>query len=105
MTNEQKGNEQKGKHYSTLDYRNGFILHQIFMFLNKVNYVGCQNNDLPYPSPLPHPLPFYWINGLTNICEGKLRYYPLGIFFFCKFEYPTLTKLYLWPTLPQRSTP
>ena len=37
-----------------------WTVHQISMFSNKVNLLAGYNNDLP------HPLPSYWINELTN---------------------------------------
>ncbi len=40
-----------------------WMLHQIYMFSYKVKLAAGLNNDPPL---LPHPVPFYWINELTN---------------------------------------
>ena len=45
---------------------NGFIITWIFLY-HIVIYSGYNNN-----LPLPHPLPFYWINYLAN--KGDLCY-------------------------------
>ena len=42
------------------------MLHQIFMYSDKVKLAAGQNNDTPHPPPLPHHLPSYWINEQTN---------------------------------------
>ena len=55
--------------------KNGYIitriLHQIFMFHNKINSVAGL------------PLPSYWINGPTNKCKGILQAKLTSIFYSC----------------------
>ncbi len=64
-----------------------WILHQIFMFYNKVNSVAV-NNDLPHHPPLPQPLTSYWINGPTLKREGKLQ--PVMSTIFLLLYHPRL---------------
>ena len=53
-------------------YNNRYIitlmLHQISMYSDKVMLAAGYNNNIPHPTPLPHPLPNYSMNEveLTN---------------------------------------
>ena len=42
------------------------MLHEIFMYSDKVMLAASYNNDTPHPFPLLLPLPSLWINELTN---------------------------------------
>ena len=40
------------------------MLHQIFVYSNKVILTAGLNNDFPHPRHIPYPS--FWINELTN---------------------------------------
>ena len=39
-----------------------WMIHQIFMYSDKVKLTAGYNNNIPHPPPLSHPLPFNWMN-------------------------------------------
>ena len=74
-----KKNDKKGqeKAYFTLSWliarickRNGYtstwMLHQIFIFSNKVKLAAGLDNDFSRPTSLPYPLSSYWMNEPIN---------------------------------------
>ena len=43
------------------------MLHPIYTQSDKVMLAAGKNTDTPTnPPPIPHPLPYYWMNELAN---------------------------------------
>ena len=62
-----------------------WMLHQIFTYSDKVRLAACYNDEAPYLPPLPHSLPYFWMNELTNkwgiYLQVKLtKNFPLSIY-------------------------
>ena len=52
----------------SLEFRNiiTWMLHQIFMYSNKVIFAAGYNNSSPQPLTLAQSLSTHWMNELTN---------------------------------------